>query len=225
MSIGIPQQVIQTNSREMQTRNPPLASGGISEEEKQRQANKTAMQKKYRNMSLIMVFVIVVAAILLYTQINSVQPEPIVVTVDNWSNYFVISKEIIDTSLILDDVALYSMETNYTIRLKDVYAERLDNNQVSKVMFSLTYQECMGLFDMDYKDLKYTEPDSFNAVKDCTASVVLEYPYSADSQSNIIYSVRILGGGEPDDTSGIGFVGRDFTVTSANGTLYLKERK
>lgn len=75
---------------------------------------------------------------------------------------------------------------------------------------------------MDYKNLTYKEPNSFSTVSNCTADVVLEYPQSMDSESNIIYSASILGGGEPDNNTGIGFVGRNFTVTAVSGTLYLK---
>lgn len=209
-------------NEEKKSTQPSLAGDAINEEVKLRQTKKAEMQKKYRQLSTMLVCIIIVSLFLLITQVNTTIQEPIEVTVDNWSNYFVISKEIIDTSIVLEDAALYSMQTNYTIRLKDYYLKYLDTKNTSKLSFSLTYQECMGLLEMDYKNLTYKEPNSFSTVENCTANVVLEYPQSMDSESNMIYSASILGGGEPDDNTGIGFVGREFTVTAVSGTLYLK---
>ena len=199
-----------------------LAGGETNEEEKLRQAKKSELQKKYRQLSIMLVSIIIVSFSLLIAQVNATPQEPIEVTVDNWSNYFVISKEIVDTSIVLEDAALYSMETSYTIRLKDYYVNYLDPKDTSKVSFSLTYEECMGLFEMDYTNLTYKEPDSFSAVGSRAANVVVEYPQPMNSESNIVYSTSILGGGEPDDNIGIGYTGRNFTVTDVSGTLYFK---
>lgn len=212
-------------NKKNRTTQTSLADGENNEETKLRQTKIAELRRKYRVMAVILVGIMAVAVILLLTRMAPGSQEPIEVTVDNWSDYFVISKETVDTSIVLGDTGLYSMQTNYTIRLKDYYVEYLDTEQTSTVSFSVTYQECMGLFVMDYKNLTYKEPDSFSAVKNGSVNVVLKYPQSANSQSNLIYSASILGGGEQDDDTGIGNVGREFVVTSAKGTLYLKAER
>ena len=210
------------NGNRHSTGQSSLAGSGVNEE-KLRQAKRDKLQKKYRNISIALVAVIVLSIMLIIMNHHRKSPpKEIVVTADNWSDYFVISKEIIDTSIVLDGGALYSMQTNYSIRLNDYYAKYVDSSQTSTVTFSLTYKECMGLFEMDYKNLRYTEPDHFSTVESCNAKVVVEYPNSADSQTNIIYSGTIMGGEDPADPVGFGLIGTEFTVTSVSGTLYLK---
>ena len=209
------------NGNSTRNRQSSLAENVTNEGEKKHQEQNAKKLKKYRKLSIVLVCVIVVSCFLLITQENTASSEMIEITADNWSSYFVISKEIIDTSIVLGDTGLYSMETNYIIRLKDHYVKYLDAANTSKVSFSLTHEECMGLFEMDYKNLTYKEPSSFSAIKNCTANVVLKYPQATDDQSNIIYSATILGGGEADDNTGLGFIGRNFDVTAASGILYL----
>ena len=199
-----------------------LGGGAINEEETLRQANIDKIRRRYRLLSILLISIIVVTGCLLITQVSTPKAKTIEVTVDNWSDFFVISKEIVDSSLILDDDTLYSMDINYSIRLKDYYVDRLDTKNTSKVSFSLTYKECMDFFEMDYTNLTYKESDSFSTVKNCEANVVLEYPQAMDSKSNIIYTASIFGGGDPDDNMGIGIVGREFAVTAVSGTLYFK---
>lgn len=64
------------------TEQSSLAGAIISEEEKLRQAKKAELQKKYRNMSMILVGIIVVAVVILLVQCNSGPPEQL-----EWSEW------------------------------------------------------------------------------------------------------------------------------------------
>ena len=88
------------------TEQSSLAGGGISEEEKLRQAKKAELQKKYRTMTVILVGIIVVAIILLLTQCNSGPPEQL-----EWSEW-------------MDVLPDYATDEFYNIEEQTLYRSR-----------------------------------------------------------------------------------------------------
>lgn len=88
------------------TEQSSLADGVITAEEKLRQAKKAEMKKKYRNMSMILVGIIVVAVVMLLVQWNSGPPEQL-----EWSEW-------------IDVLPDYATDEFYNIEEQTLYRSR-----------------------------------------------------------------------------------------------------
>lgn len=88
------------------TEQSSLAGGVINEEEKLLQAKKAELQRKYRNMSMILVGIIVVAVVILLVQCNSGPPEQL-----EWSEW-------------MDVLPDYATDEFYNIEEQTLYRSR-----------------------------------------------------------------------------------------------------
>ena len=88
------------------TEQSSLAGAIISEEEKLQQAKKAELRKKYRNMSMILVGIIVVAVVMLLVQWNSGPPEQL-----EWSEW-------------MDVLPDYATDEFYNIEEQTLYRSR-----------------------------------------------------------------------------------------------------
>lgn len=151
---------------------------------------------------------------------ESTEPTPIIadvlITTENWDQYFEIVDTIEDQSIILGDASLYSFKLLYSIKLRDHIAAVLDQTQDNTVTFDMTYKECFGIIRAAYESTSIYDEGEYSTVKSASAQVVLDPVV----QNDALITEQMIMFSEPIDNA-LGTVANNFQVTAVTGHIHI----